>query len=186
MIDVTAVVSCCNDEERIGHLVRRLAEHLTGLGLRFEILAIDEGSTDNTVALLTLIRRGVPQLEVVAGVNEGRGLIRGAKMARGRHLMVLDAGCDPVLSALGFALARLDGEASCDVVTLPGGVLLMRRTRSWRAFDALLHRRDAVELARRFIRKARTLGLQVHLPESSRPNSAWARLRDLLLAPLAS
>jgi hypothetical protein len=43
-----------------------------------------------------------------------------------------------------------------------------------------------VELARRFLRKARTLGLQVHAPEPPRQVSTWARLRDLLLAPLAS
>ena len=49
---VTAIVVCRDDEERVGHVVRRLAAHLRSLRLRFQILVVDEGSADNTLALL--------------------------------------------------------------------------------------------------------------------------------------
>lgn len=183
--DLTAVVICRDDEERVGHLVRRLAAHLRSLGLRFEILAVDEHSGDNTLAVLSLLRRELPELTVVAGAAPGRGLIRGAERAHGRTLLLLDARCDSPLSALGFALARIEG--GMDGLAVNGRYLVLHRTRAHRAFDALVHRRDTGDLHQRVLRRARALGLRVDLtarrPHAQRP---LARLRDALLLPLAT
>src|SRR4051794_38376306 len=54
--DVTVVVRVCDDEERIGHVLKRMAAHLRSLQLHFEILVADEGSGDNTLAVATLLR----------------------------------------------------------------------------------------------------------------------------------
>src|SRR5690242_12900769 len=107
-LDVTAIVICRDDEERVGHTVRRLAIHLRSLGLRSEILVFDEHSGDNTLAVLSLLRRELPEMTVTAGVAPGRGFQQGAQRAHGRALLLLDARCDSPLSALGFALTRID------------------------------------------------------------------------------
>jgi hypothetical protein len=61
-------------------------------------------------------------------------------------------------------------------VALGGRYLVLRRTRAWRAFDALVwRRRDPRSLERRLIRRARALDLQcvvTHPP----PQNRWARL----------
>ena len=184
-LDVTAIVICRDDEERVGHTVRRLASHLRSLGLRSEILVFDEHSGDNTLAVLSLLRREIPEMTVTAGATPGRGFQQGAQRAHGRALLLLDARCDSPLSALGFALARVD--AGMDGMAVNGRYLVLHRTRSHRAFDALVHRRDTTELHHRVLRRARGLGLRVNLAARRRePARPLARLRDALLLPLAS
>jgi hypothetical protein len=117
---------------------------------------------------------------VSAGVAPGRGLVRGASLARGRALVLLDARTEPPLPALSFALERL--EAGWDVVALAGRSLVLRRTRTWHAFEALAHQRDPALLERRFVRRARGLGLRVHEAGNQRTSSTWTRLRQRLLA----
>ncbi|MSP60740.1 MAG: glycosyltransferase [Myxococcales bacterium] len=184
-LDLTAIVACRDDDEHAGHTVRRIAAHLRQLGLRSEILAVDEGSADNTLALLALVRREVPELEVVDGAGPGRGFIRGAELGRGRALLLIDARTETPLSALGLALRRIADER--DAVAVGGRYLVLHRMRTLRAHESLLHRRDPADLERRFLRRARALGLAVDVPSSrGRALSPWARLRESLLAPLAS
>lgn len=184
-LDVTAIVACRDDEDQIGHMVRRLALHLRQLGLAAEIIAVDEGSADNTLALLALLKREIPELTVVAGAASGRAYVRGIALARGRAVLLIDARSESPLSALGHALERL--ARGQDVVAIASRFLILHRTRTLRAHDALVHRRDAADLERRFLRRAASLRLVVGVaaPHHRRP-SPWERLRTTLLSPLAS
>jgi glycosyltransferase involved in cell wall biosynthesis len=171
--DVTFIVRTFDDEERIGHVLRRIADYLHAHRLTAEILVADEGSGDNTVAVAVMLR---PQIREIAVLHAapGYGLHDGCQRARGRVVVLADARTDAPVAALGYALYRLrDG---LDVVALGGRYLVFRRTRAWRAFDALvLRRRDPVAVERRFIRRARALDLAcivTHRPEKRR----WARL----------
>ena len=190
-VEFSAVVVCRDDEERAGHMLRRLAAHLRSLGLHFEILAVDEASTDNTLSLLSLLRRDLPELRVVAGVQPGRGYARGLRLAHGQAVLLVDARCEAPWSALGFALNRVGsgevpGEAGYDALAVSGRYLVVRRTRTLAAADALGHHRDALDLERRFMRRARALGLRVDVAASRARPGAWARLRQSILLPLAS
>ena len=70
----------------------------------------------------------------------GSGFRDACQRARGRVIVLADARTDAPLGAVGYALGRLrDG---LDVVALGGRYLVLRRTRAWRAFDALVGRRD--------------------------------------------
>lgn len=186
-IELSAVIVCRDDEEHVGHLVRRLAAHLRSLRVRFELLAVDESSSDNSLALLSLLHRDLPELRVVAGIAPGDGFLRATRLAHGKAVLLLDARCSAPLSALGFALTRLDDEDSgCDVVAVSGRYLAFRRVRCLRAVPALHHRRDFADLERRFVRRCRTLGLRVDVAATRARQGAWARLRQSLLVPLAS
>jgi hypothetical protein len=70
-------------------------------------------------------------------------------------------------------------------VAVNGRYLVLHRTRTLRAHGALVHDRNADELERRFLRRARSLGLSVDVTAQRRPKAPWARLRETLLAPLA-
>ena len=181
-IDLTAVIVAADDEERIGHTANRIGAHLRSLGLRFEILVVDEGSIDNTLALASLLRRSWPELEVMSS-SAGLGFYEGAQRARGRAVMLYDARTDATLAALGFGLGRLD--AGLDVHAVSGRYLLMRRTRSWRTFDALAGvTRDPLDVERRVLRRARHLGLRCQTAATRRATS-WARLRRSFLPSFA-
>jgi hypothetical protein len=175
--DITAIVRVCDDEERVGHVVRRLARHLDSLGLRHEILVADEGSGDNTVAVAALLRPAIPALEVLhTDVHDG---FRAAcERARGRTVLLYDARTDAALGPVGFALDRL--REGRDVVAIGGRYLMFRRTRAWRAFDSLpaaSRGRDPAVVEKRFLRRARSIGLSCMVTERAR-RTPWRFLRD--------
>ena len=174
--DVTFIVRTLDDEERIGHVLGRIARYLAAHKLTAEILVADEGSGDNTVAVAVMLRRHVRQLGreiVVLHAKPGDGFRHACQRARGRVLVLADARTDAPLGPVGYALGRLrDG---LDVVALGGRYLVLRRTRAWRAFDALVGRRDAQALETRFLRRARQLGLACTVTHRTRRRS-WLRL----------
>src|SRR5438128_9415150 len=88
--EVSVVLAIGDDEDRVGHAIRKIAGHLRALGRTFEILAVDEQSADNSLALLSLLRREIPELSVHAGAGAGEGFARGVAAARGRALLLLD------------------------------------------------------------------------------------------------
>ena len=184
-LDLTVIIACRDDDERVGHCVRRVAEHLRHLGLRNEILAVDEGSADNTLPLLALLKREIPTLSILAGTPSGRAFVRGVALARGRAVLLIDARSEAPLSAVGHALRRI-GRGQ-DAVAIAGRYLVLHRTRTLRAHGSLAHRRDAADLERRFLRRAASLRLVVGIAATRRrAPSVWERLRTTLLAPIAS
>lgn len=188
-VDVTVVVRVCEDEERIGLVIQRLARHLRSLRCSFELLVADEGSGDNTVAIAVLLKPGMPELEVLHAAP-GRGWALGCGRARGRALLLYDARSDAPLAGLGYALERL--RLGVDVVAVSHKYLVLRRTRAWRAFDALGSvgkRRDPAILEARMLRRARALQLRCEVALESRRRRAWERLMALpraLFSPLAT
>jgi hypothetical protein len=178
--DITVVVRVCDDEERIGHVLRRLSAHLRSMQLRFEILVADEGSGDNTLAVTALLRPTVREIEIMHA-DPSMGFHDACQRARGRTILLYDARTEAPLSALGFALGRLrDGR---DVVAVGGRFIVFKRTRAWRAFDALVTRRRRPKvLEKRFLRRARALGLDCVTTHPKKPPLVpWTRLRDTLL-----
>jgi glycosyltransferase involved in cell wall biosynthesis len=171
--DVTFIVRTFEDEERIGHVLRRTARYLAAHQLSAEIVVADEGSGDNTVAVAIMLRRQIREIRVLH-CEPGVGIRDACQRARGRVIVVADARTDAPLGAVGYALGRLrDG---LDVVALGGRYLVMRRTRAWRAFDALVgRRRDPVALERRFLRRARQLDLACTVTHRTR-RRRWLRL----------
>lgn len=173
--DVTFIVRTSDDEERVGHVLGRIARYLAAHELHAEIIVADEGSGDNTVAVAVMLRRQLRQI-VVLHAAPGAGFRDGCLRARGRVIVLADARTDAPLAPLGYALGRLrDG---LDVVALGGRYLVFRRTRAWRAFDALVARRDLdaspIEtVERRFVRRARQLGLEYAV--THRTKRRWQR-----------
>jgi len=113
--DVSVILPFGDDEDFVGIAVRRTAEHLRGLGLSFEILAIDEDSGDNSHAVLALLRAEVPELRVTHAPGRGRGVDVGAARAQGTVLVVAtpdvaSASLDGIADACRRLLAG-DGDA---------------------------------------------------------------------------
>src|SRR5260221_12162571 len=113
--DVSVILPFGDDEEAVGIAVRRTAEHLRGLALSFEILAIDEDSGDNSHAVLALLRAEVPELRVTHASGRGRGVDVGAARAQGTLLVVSTPDvASASLDGVGDACRRLlanDGDA---------------------------------------------------------------------------
>src|SRR5947207_250613 len=170
--DVTFIVRTSDDEERIGHTLARISRYLGAQGLSAQILVADEGSGDNTVAVAVMLRRKIREIAVIHA-EAGYGFRDACQRARGRVVVLADARTDAPLGAIGYALGRL--REGLDVVALGGRYLVFRRTRAWRAFDALAGRRDPIAVERRFLRRAKQLGLGCTVTKRTRRPS-WLRL----------
>ena len=83
-----------NEEACIASIVRETACVLHGLGRPFEILVVDDGSTDATPARLKELAQEIPELRVLRlAANSGQSAALGAafRAARGGIFVTLDA-----------------------------------------------------------------------------------------------
>lgn len=175
--DVSVILPFGDDEEFVGIAVRRTAEHLRGIGVSFEILAIDEDSGDNSHAVLALLRAQVPELRVTHAPGRGRGVEVGASRAQGTLLAVATPDvASAALDGLGESCRRLlAGQGDAEVVL--GSFTIAHRVRSLSAFrgarlvGVAMHRR----LAKRF--HIRQLSVRMAGPAGVTAKSAVARFR---------
>jgi glycosyltransferase involved in cell wall biosynthesis len=91
---LSVVVPMYNEEDVLPLLVNRLRPVLDGMGEPYEVVAVDDGSTDTTPAQLIGARRLWPQLRVVRlRRNSGHqaALTAGLHRARGDYVASIDA-----------------------------------------------------------------------------------------------
>ncbi len=174
--DVSVILPFGDDEEAVGIAVRRTAEHLRGLGVAFEILAIDEDSGDNSHAVLALLRAEVPELRVTHAPGRGKGVDVGAARAQGTLLIVSTPDvASASLDGVGEAVRRLlanegDAEVALGRYTVAHRVRALVAFRGARLVGAAMHRRLAKRL------QVRNLSVRLSGP-SAGAKSPVGRLR---------
>jgi cellulose synthase/poly-beta-1,6-N-acetylglucosamine synthase-like glycosyltransferase len=126
--EISVVLAVGNAEDTVGHQIRCVAGHLRRLGLTFEILAVNDGSSDNSLSIVTLLAASVPELRVLSRNVHGRAFQRGTSEACGVAVVLLDAGRTVSFAPLGWALSRLAGGR--EAVILRGRYIVARRLRA--------------------------------------------------------
>lgn len=112
--ELSVVIPAYNEAERLPATLGRMREYLDRSAARYEVIVVDDGSQDQTVALTREMQRHFPQLQIVSnGRNRGKGysVRRGFLEARGSLLLLSDADLSsPVeeLEKLREALGRND------------------------------------------------------------------------------
>ncbi len=92
--ELCVVVPLYDEEAVLPLFAERLRPVLDGLGTAYELLVVDDGSTDASPVVLQRLRREWPQLRVVRlRVNAGHqaALSAGLSRARGDYVVTLDA-----------------------------------------------------------------------------------------------
>src|SRR6516164_2102796 len=92
--EVSVVIPVYNEAENISVLYERLIEVLDGAKLDFEIVFVDDGSTDNSVESLNEIGRSdkrVIVVELARNFGHQVAITAGLDYARGRAVAVMDA-----------------------------------------------------------------------------------------------
>src|SRR5690606_9082721 len=64
-IDVSVVVPVLDEADSVAELAERVAAVLDGLGKTFEIVFVDDGSTDGTAARVRAVREREPRVKLV-------------------------------------------------------------------------------------------------------------------------
>ncbi len=92
-IDVSVLVPVLNEEGTIEDLAGRVAAVLDGLGRSFEIIFVDDGSTDATVRKVRAARERDPRVKLVRlrrNFGKAAALTAGFDQSRGRILVTMD------------------------------------------------------------------------------------------------
>jgi hypothetical protein len=123
--EISVVIAVGDHEEAVGHDIRRVGEHLDRLGRAHEILVVNAGSGDNSLSIARLLATSSPAIRVLSRDTGGRAFLRGASEARGKTIVLMEAGRRASLAPLGWALSRL--AAGRDAVVLRGRYIVARR-----------------------------------------------------------
>jgi glycosyltransferase involved in cell wall biosynthesis len=93
-LDVTVVLPCYNEQQHVLAEVERICAAMDASGYRYEVLAIDDASTDGTLAILREAQLRFPHLRLMPfHRNGGSGTARriGTQDARGAIVVWTDA-----------------------------------------------------------------------------------------------
>ncbi|ABK52212.1 glycosyl transferase, family 2 [Acidothermus cellulolyticus 11B] len=118
-LDVSIVLPCYNEEDHVALEIERIIAAMDASGYRYELIAIDDKSTDNTLARLREAERKYPQVRVVAfRRNGGSGTARriGTGEARGRIVVWTDADLTYPNEQIPDLVAYLDEHPDVDQV----------------------------------------------------------------------
>jgi len=150
-LDLSVVVPLYNEEESLPHLVEQLLQALRPSGERFELVLVNDGSSDRTAEVLEQISREVPELvAVLLRKNYGQT----AAMAAGFDV------------AQGEVIVSLDGDLQNDPADIPMLLAKLRQgydlVSGWRhqRQDAALQRKLPSRIANRLI--GRVTGMKLH------------------------
>ena len=117
-VDLSVVVPMYNEEAVLPLLVERLRPVADGWGVPYEILCVDDGSTDATPVLLQRLHREWPQVRVLrlrANAGHQAAISAGLARARGKWMVTIDADLQDPPETIGEMLAVAQGQG-VDVV----------------------------------------------------------------------
>jgi dolichyl-phosphate beta-glucosyltransferase len=113
---LSVVIPAYNEEDRLGATLARVIEYLTAQDYTWEIIVVDDGSSDATSAVAAQSGAGYPLRVVRNEPNQGKGasIRRGMLEARGAYRLFSDADLStPIEEVAGF---WKHFEAGCGVV----------------------------------------------------------------------
>jgi glycosyltransferase involved in cell wall biosynthesis len=150
-MDLSVVVPVYNEEESVGMLVQKLHGALSAIGRSYEVLLVDDGSTDRTWERLTALAREVPHLRLIRfrrNFGQTAAMSAGFHHAKGEVVVTMDADLQNDPSDISKLLERM--EQGYDVVSG------WRRDRK----DAFINRRLPSMMANALI--SRMTGVALH------------------------
>ena len=117
-VDLTVLIPVLNEAENMAPLLAKLATDLAPLGLAYEVLVVDDGSTDGTAAALHALKPRTPALRMISfrrNYGKSAALSVGFREARGATIVTMDGDLQDDSAEIGPLLRKID--AGLDVVS---------------------------------------------------------------------
>ncbi len=145
-IDISIVIPLYNEEDNVQPLYREIAEVMDAQTLRYEVIFIDDGSRDQTVAKLRDVSGTDPRVTIIEftkNFGQTASTAAGIDQARGSVIVPMDGDMQNDPHDIPALVAKLDDDSGWDIVS------------GWRKNrqDKLLSRRLPSILANRLIKK---------------------------------
>jgi glycosyltransferase involved in cell wall biosynthesis len=110
-LDLSVVIPVYNEEESVTHLVEELHAALDPTGLSYELVLVDDGSSDRTWSILDGIAASDPALNLVQfrrNFGQTAAMQAGLDSARGRRIVTMDADLQNDPADIPAMLQKLD------------------------------------------------------------------------------
>jgi len=108
---LSVIVPFYNEEESIRRLYSAIVESITPLGISFEMVFVDDGSKDQTLAVATDLARDDFRVRVVKfrrNYGQTPAMAAGIEHARGEILVTMDGDLQNDPADIGMFLAKMD------------------------------------------------------------------------------
>lgn len=118
-VRVTIVLPCYNEEDHVVDEVKRICAAMDGSGYGYELLAVDDASTDATLERLRDVEALHPHMRVIAfRHNGGAGTVRriGTRRARGEFVVWTDADMSYPNERIPELVAMLEDDPETDQI----------------------------------------------------------------------
>jgi len=115
-VELSVVIPVFNEEDNLEPLVEELEGVLNGLGKRFEVICVDDRSTDGSVDVLRRMQTSRPYLRVVlhsVNCGESAGQATGFHHAAGDTIVTMDADMQNDPADIPALLAAMTGDVAC-------------------------------------------------------------------------
>jgi len=110
--EISVVIPVFNEEDNLRELGERLIRTLTAMGRPYEIIFVDDGSTDGSWQLLTDLNRQYPQniraLQFHRNFGQHQAIFAGFQASRGQVMVTLDADLQNPPEEIPRLVAKLD------------------------------------------------------------------------------
>lgn len=116
---ISVVIPVHNEENNIKDIARAVAKDLNKTKHNYEIIFVNDGSTDNTIAQIYSIKKEIPNVGLIGFTRhfgKEAGLLAGLKIATGSYIAVMDADFQDPPEALIKMTAILDKKPQIKIV----------------------------------------------------------------------
>ncbi|WP_433441989.1 dolichyl-phosphate beta-glucosyltransferase [Nonomuraea sp. CA-141351] len=131
-IDLSVVIPAYNEEARLGATLASVCTHLSTTPLSWELIVVDDGSADGTLAVAAAAAGAEPRMRVIrwpANRGKGHAVRRGVLVSRGRQVLFTDADLATPIEEFGRLRAALSqgADAAIGSRARPGSRILVRQ-----------------------------------------------------------
>lgn len=115
---VSVVMPAYNEADNLAELVPETVAALRDAGVTFELVVVDDGSTDGTAELMRQLEGGpVTSVRLRRNLGKSAALSVGLSRASGEYVVLMDADGQDDPRQIPKLLAALDGDDELDLVT---------------------------------------------------------------------
>src|SRR5713226_2688907 len=107
---LSVVIPCYNEEERLPRTIEQIERYLDGAGRSYELILVDDGSTDGTRKVMDAAATHHSSVRIEAlphNRGKGRALAEGVAAARGTEILITDADLSTPIEGLDKLRAEL-------------------------------------------------------------------------------
>ena len=142
---LSLVVPAYNESVRLPPTLERIREHLDARGEAYEVIVVDDGSSDGTDAQVAALRSTWPQLRglrLERNSGKGAAIRAGMLVARGEHRAFSDADLSAPIEELDRLRAALGGRIGVAIASraVPGASIEVRQPGRRHTYGRLYNR----------------------------------------------